>query len=120
MSSNYREHILTFLLVSKLQALVVTNIQLVMFWETILETSNMFLMCNQRLTLFLWESYWKKEKGKAIGRRGKKLNGKKFKSLKKSNFFPLALFSSNFFLVCIEAVVLQNGRPLILKLVRND
>ena len=33
--------------------------------------------------------------------------GKKIESPKKSNFFLLELFSSNFFLVHIEAVVLQ-------------
>ena len=34
-------------------------------------------------------------------------SGKKFELPKKSNFFPLELFSSNFFLVHMEAEVLQ-------------
>ena len=37
----------------------------------------------------------------------KSSSGKKFESPKKSNFFPLELFSSNFFLVHIELEVLQ-------------
>ena len=43
-------------------------------------------------------SHWKKEKS---------LNGKKFESLKKFNFFPLKLISSKFLLVHMEAEVLQ-------------
>ena len=41
------------------------------------------------------------------GDQEKSSSGKKFESPKKSNFFSLKLFSSNFFLVHIELEVLQ-------------
>ena len=52
----------------------------------------------------------------------KSSSGKKFESPKKSNFFPVELFSSKNFLVHMEPDVLQSrdGRPLILKLIPNN
>ena len=63
------------------------------------------------LTLNFWTTFfWKEENS---------LSGKKSESTKKSNFYPLEFFLF-FFLVQIKAVVLQNGRQLILMLVPND
>ena len=54
------------------------------------------------------------------GDQEKSLSGKKFELPKKSNFFPLELFSSNFFWFIWKQGCYSNGRPLILKLVPND
>ena len=51
-----------------------------------------------KLFLTPHETKWDQEKSSS---------GKKFELPKKSNFFPLELFSSNFFLVHMEAEVLQ-------------
>ena len=50
----------------------------------------------------------------------KSSRGKKFESPKKSNFFPLELFSSNFFGFIWNQMCYRDGRRLILKLIPNN